>query len=296
MNTKHSRALILFLITAALLPSCNLPFGRTPEATLPPIQELNLLTTLTQVAIEHDVQETITAPTTTKAPTITLTLLPPVTVAPSIPSEVQFRRGGTTAYFQRDIMAGEGQSYTIEAGAGQDLIVVVSSEGDQVTFEIDWQEDGTVLVPFSDQASSVRVPLPQTGIYQITLTSPGSSRYFLTFEVPAVLPVSPGASALLVDGYLDVLEDFHPDSFTHVRYQLQLQAGNLLNVRLSSPALEGLSLALIGADDGQPFLRHEVQSTAIDNFVVPVSQKYYLDVYSVSGVSAAFSLEIGVGQ
>jgi len=291
----------LFLITAPLLPSCNLPFGQMP-APIPPTQELNLLATLTQQAIEQHVQETLTAPTAQLIPTITLTPLPSETVKPattslpSIPSEVKFRRGGTIAYVQREIKAGEEQAFTIEAGAGQNLIVVASSEGDQVYFEIEGLEDGLVFVPFTDNASSVRVPLPQTGIYQITLTSPGDSHYFLSFEVPAVLPVSPGANPLLVEGYLDVLENFHPASFTRVRYLMQLQAGSVLNVRLGSPALQGLSLALIGADDGQPFLRHEVQSNAIDNFAILVSQAYYLDIYSMSGESTAFSLQVEVGD
>jgi len=302
MNTKIFPPLILILITTAALSGCNLPLGRATEPPIPPSQELNLLATLTQQAIEHGIQETITAPTAQPEPINTLTPIPSATTNPMIttqpftPVVVKFRGGGTSAYFQQDIQAGEEQVYTIEAGAGQKLIVVATSDGDQVYFEIAWLEDETILVPFSDVASSVRLPLAQTGIYRITLTSPGNSRYFLSYEVPAVLPVSPGASPLLVDGYLDVLDDFHPASLTHVRYLMQLQAGSVLNVRLSSPALDGLSLALIGADNGQPFLRHEVQSTTIDSFVVPESQGYYLDVYSLSGVSAEFSLQVGVGQ
>lgn len=299
MNTNSSRTLVLIVIISAALTGCNLPFGQTP-APIPPTQELNLLATLTQQAIEGDVQETLTAPTNTPSPTLTLTPLPPETTTPdatsqpSIPSEVQFRRGGTIAYYQRAIKAGEKQTFTIEAGAGQNLIVVASSEGDQVYFEIAWLEDGTVLVPFSDGASSVRVPLPQTGIYQIVLTSPGESHYFLSFEVPAVLPVSPGSNPLQVEGYVDVLDDFHPASFTRVRYLMQLQAGSVLDVYLNSPNLHGLSLALIGADDGQPYFRHEVLLTTIGNFSVPISQVYYLDVYSTSGISTGFSLQVGV--
>ena len=292
---------ILTIVILFMLTGCNLPF-RQPPVEIPPTQELNLLATLTQQAIELDVQETLTAPTAEPTFPATLTPIPLVTLSPtatfqSFPSsEVKFRGGGTIAYYQRDIKAREEQVFLIEAGAGQNLIVVASSEGDQVYFKIESLEDGFVFVPYSDEVSSVRIPLPQTAIYQITLTSPGNSRFFLSFEVPAVLPVSPGTNPLQVEGYLDVLDDFHPASPTRVRYLMQLQAGSILNVRLASPALDGLSLALIGADDGQPFLRHEVQSTSIDNFVVSESQGYYLDVYSLSGNSAEFSLQVGVGQ
>ena len=75
---------------------------------------------------------------------------------------------------------------------------------------------------------------------------------------------------------------------------MELQAGSILDVQLSSQAINGLALALIGADDGQPYLRYEVQSTSINNLAIPVSQGYYLDVYSVAGESAAFSLTIVV--
>jgi len=149
-------------------------------------------------------------------------------------------------------------------------------------------------VPFSDKATSVQVQLPWTGDYQITLTSAVDIDYFLSVEVPANLVVSPGMGAAVVDGYIDVLGAFHPDAFTRVRYLMELQAGSILDVQLSSQAINGLALALIGADDGQPYLRYEVQSTSINNLAIPVSQGYYLDVYSVSGESAAFSLTIDV--
>ena len=293
--------LILIIVIISVLTGCNLPF-RQPPVEIPPTQELNLLATLTQQAIEYDVQETLTAPTAEPTLPATLTPIPLVTLSPTAtsqsfsPTEVKFRGGGTIAYYQRDIKARDEQVFLIEAGAGQNLIVVASSEGDQVYFKIESLENGFVFVPYTDEVSSVRIPLPKTAIYQITLTSPGNSRYFLSFEVPAVLPVSPGTNPLQVEGYLDVLDDFHPASPTRVRYLMQLQAGSILNVRLASPALDGLSLALIGADDGQPFLRHEVQANSIDNFVVSESQGYYLDVYSLSGKSAEFSLQVGVGQ
>ncbi len=301
MTKKFVRTLILTIVFTSVLTGCNLPFRQTP-IEIPPTQELNLLATLTQQAIELDVQETLTAPTPEPTLPVTLTPIPLVTFNPTATfqefpaNEVKFSGGGTIDYYQRDIKAREEHVFLIEAGAGQNLIVVASSEGDQVYFKIESLEDGFVFVPYTDEVSSVRIPLPQTAIYQITLTSPGNSRYFLSFEVPAVLPVSPGTNLLQVEGYLDVLDDFHPASPTRVRYLMQLQAGSVLNVRLASPALEGFALALIGADDGQPFLRHEVQSTFIDNFSVPKSQGYYLDVYSLSGKSAEFSLQVDVGE
>jgi hypothetical protein len=300
MNTKTLPVLILILITTTALSGCNLPFGQSQEPPIPPTQELNLLATLTQEAIEHDIQETLTAPTITISPTTTLTPLPAETISPSATSwsstrsQVKFRPGGTIAYFQNTIKAGEEQVFTIEAGGGQTLIASVSSAGNQATFEIKDLEQGEVLVPFSDGARSVQVKLPWTGEYQITLTSPEDLDYFLSIEVPANLVVSPGMGASVVNGTINVHQAFHPDVFTRVRYLVQLQQGSVLNVSLGYTAVNNLTLALIGAEDGQPYLRHEVQSASISGFVVPESQAYYLDVYSISGESGAFSLSIAV--
>ena len=301
MNTKTSRALLLILTTTAVLSACNLPFGRAPELPqFPPTQDLNLLATTTQQALEHSIQETATAPTATLVPTITLTLPPQETLNPmqtplfASPSEIKFNPGGTISYHKGVVKAGQQIAFTLGAGQGQTLIARVSSEENQASFEIKGLDGGEVLVPFSDKATSVQVQLPWTGDYQITLTSAVDIDYFLSVEVPANLVVSPGMGAAVVDGYIDVLSAFHPDSFTRVRYLLRLQASSILDVRLSSQAINGLALALIGADDGQPYLRYEVQSTSINNLAIPVSQGYYLDVYSVAGESAAFSLTIVV--
>ncbi|HDN05119.1 MAG TPA: hypothetical protein ENF27_04210 [Chloroflexi bacterium] len=105
MNTKTSRALLLILTTTAVLSACNLPFGRAPELPqFPPTQDLNLLATTTQQALEHSIQETATAPTATLAPTTTLTLPPQETLSPTqtplfaSPSEIKFNPGGTISY------------------------------------------------------------------------------------------------------------------------------------------------------------------------------------------------------
>jgi hypothetical protein len=301
MNTKIPHLLFIILTVAAVLTGCNLPFGARPaEPALPPTQELNLLATLTQQAVEHSAQLTQTAPTATLSPTPTLTPLPPQTTSPTAqpqpvdPSEIKFQPGGTIAYLKGKIKAGQQISFTLGAGQGQTLIAVVSSEANQVYFEIKDLDGEQVLVPFSDGASSVQIKLPRAGEYQVTLASPVDLDYFLSVEIPANLVVSPSLGAAVIDGYIDVLDAFHPDVPTRVRYLVGLQSGSTLDVKLSSPGIKGLSLALIGAEDGQPYLRYEVQSASISGLIVPESQGYYLDVYSVSGDAAAFSLTINV--
>ncbi|NQS92083.1 MAG: hypothetical protein HQ574_06695 [Chloroflexi bacterium] len=301
MTKKTFNSLILITLLALILGGCALPVGRTSVPTeAPPTQDLNALAAITQQAAEHVAQETLSAPTATLSPTATLTPLPPETASPTLEllplssTEIKFQAGGTIAYLKGEIKAGQQISFTLGAGGGQTLIATVSSEANQVYFEIKDLEDGEVLVPFSDEASSVQTKLPWTGDFQITLISPVDLDYFLSVEVPANLVVSPGMGSAIVDGYIDVLGTFHPEVFTRVRYLMQLQAGSILDVNVNSPAIDDLSLALIGAEDHQPYLRHEVQSGSIEGFIVTESQGYYLDVYSVSGESAAFSLIIKI--
>lgn len=301
MKIKSALQLTLIILVVAALSGCNLPFGGTPvEPTIPPTQDLNLLATLTQQALIDSVQETETAPTATLSPTPTLepvltdTPGPTPTSGPIPLSEIKFLQGGTIAYLRGTLLAGEKKAFTLGAGGGQTLISSVSSEGNQVYFEIKDLESDEILVPFSDQTSSAQLKLPWTGDYQITLSSPEDLDYFLSVEVPANLVVSPGMGASVVTGTINVQQAFHPDVFTRVRYLMQLQAGSVLNAQINTFDSNDLALALIGAGDGQPYLRYEVQTSTISGFVVPESQGYYLDVYSISGNSVSYSVSITV--
>jgi hypothetical protein len=289
------RGWLLVLLLAVGLAGCNLPARETAPT---PTQDLNQLATLTQQALEKEIPAATQAPTATLPPSPTATQEEssnsPETPLPSNPREIKFRAGGTIAFFQGEINAGGRLVFTFQAGAGQNLIARVSSNDQDVYFEILGLEDGRVLVPLSDLSSSINTILPGTQVYQITLASPTANVYFLSVEVPADLSVAAGQGPVTVDGHIEVLQDFHPSVFTWVRYLLDLEAGTVLNVDLQSEALEDLTLALTGKEDGVPYLRHVVKSEAIQDFQVMASQPYYLDVYSISGESADFSLVIEV--
>jgi hypothetical protein len=287
---------LLVLLLAADLSACNLPArGETAgETEIPPTADLSFLATLTQQALDKVIQ----ASTATALPSATTVPLETSAPTDSLPlsgtSEIKFRPGGTSAYFKGEISPGQKLVYTFEAAGGQTLIAGVSSNDQEVYFEILGLEDGSVLVAPSEGSSSIYTTLPGTQAYQISLFSPTENVYFLSVEVPAGLSVGAGQGPVIVDGYIDVLQDFHPSVPTHVRYLLDLDAGTTLNVDLQSEALEDLTLALTGKEDGVPYLRYVVKSDAIQDFPVMVSQPYYLDVYSISGESADFSLIIEI--
>ena len=287
------------LILALAAGGCNLPSGNRPADTpgpeSGPSQDLDLPATLTQSAVEGQVQEPTPAPTATRTPTLapspswTPEGMDPL---PSAPGEIKFRQGGTIAFLEGTIAAGQAISYTLDAQAGQTLIAAVSSQDQDVFFEIKGLGDGSLLASFSEEITSFTGKLPATQTYRVTLTSKTDNSYFLSVEVPAVLALVPGGGGVSIKGYVDVLQAFHPGVFTRVRYLLELDAGQILNVQLDSPGLENLTLALFGVEDRVPYLRHVIKSDAISDFQVPVSQAYYLDVYNTGGISAEYELEI----
>jgi hypothetical protein len=298
----NAKRLLPILMIFAFVGGCNLPStqlqtaAETPEEHL--AQDLNQLSALTQQAPSEELSEPTPtlAATASRVPTETAT--PEVSSdgveysLPLAPKNLVFRYGGTISYLQGEITAGENQTYTVLAGKGQTMIAGVSSNDQDVYFELKGLDDGQVLLPLSEKSSYISVKLPKTQAYQITLISPTDNVYFLSVEVPAEIDVKAGDGPITVKGYVDVLQQYHPSVFTRVRYLIKLEQGTTLYVQLKSKAIEDLTLALTGKDDGQPYLRYVVKSNAINGFIAPVSQDYYLDVYSISGESADFTLEM----
>ncbi len=307
----HSRinpaAAVVVMLLSLLAAGCNLPASSPEiESTQSPAAEENL-GVFASLTAEAGIRESETA----SAPTVTLLqptsiVMPSATQNPSstptpedlsLPDDttaVRFRDGGTIDYRQRQISAGEKHHYTVQAAAGQTLIVGVSSDNLDVYLGVYGLDTEETLLPLSDEKTSAAILLPESQPYLVTVyASQTDTTYFLTFEIPAVLSIAAGEDLREINGYVDVLQQYHPNAFTRVRYQIFAEEGQVLDVELETEAEEDLTLALIGGEDGQPYLRHVVKSSSID-LEVPVTQDYYLDVYSVTGVSAAYTLEIKI--
>ncbi len=303
MRSIHSSAdrvpgLVLILLLAATLTACNLPTrGEPATATdIPPMGDLNLLATLTQQAVEKMVKTSTARPIPSETAVPAETSFPTGSPSASAPVEIKFRPWGTTAFYKGEISPGQQLVYTYEAGGGQTLLAAVTSNDQDVIFEIKGLSNGSILTPFSERSSSLVTQLPVTGAYQITLTSETENTYFLSVEIPAELSLGVGSGFYTVDGRVEVLEEFYPEVMTRVRYILDLEEGTIFDVQIQSDGIENLTLALTGKEDGVPYLRYVVKSESINDFPVMVSQEYYLDVYSVSAESVDYQLEIEIGE
>ena len=136
--------------------------------------------------------------------------------------------------------------------------------------------------------------LPRTQEYQITLgTDNPDTYYFMEVEIPANVRFQPGTYSKVVDGHIEVFEASPSAAIdNHVTYLLYASAGQTMDIQLSSPNLDVLSLGVYGQTDGQPYLRYQVKNSGYHG-VLPLSQGYYLKVFT-NGPSTDFTLKITI--
>jgi hypothetical protein len=221
------------------------------------------------------------------------TMLPECQNANGI-DQIRFKPGGTYTFVQKSIKAGQGHAYMLRASAGQTVIVSAVSPNSDVWIGIKGVQDGQQLLSDSSRTGSWTGTLPRTQGYEITLKtdSPGTY-YFLEIEIPANVRFEPGTYSTTIDGHIEVFDV--PSSVSvdnHVTYLVYASAGQTMDVQISSPNLDVLSLGVYGQTDGQPYLRYQVKNSGF-NGVLPLTQGYYLKVFS-NGPSTDFTLTITI--
>jgi len=205
---------------------------------------------------------------------------------------VQFAQGGTSFYTAADLDTSDTHCFTLNAAAGQLLMVSAVSESDGMAVEVFSQGESTPIPSQSSQSSYWVGVLPASQQYQVALNSlSNEASYFLTIELPANINLMPGQSRYEIAGTMIVNQDYHPDVFTRVRYRVYLEAGKTLAVDLLSPNPADLSLGIYGAQDGQPYKRFEILG---NSFILdaPLSQFYFIDIYGISGSNSPFTLQL----
>jgi hypothetical protein len=307
---------LLLVVLWVLMLGCNF----SGIANRPNVAEVNRAQTSTAQAVQG-VQETVSklatqtaqaqqignvathsspspasTPATPSATDIPLTNInvPATLDRPRATHEINFTPGGTSIYLEKKIKPGEPHVYSIHAQADQTLIVTANSPGNDVFLNLKGLQDGVQLLRSAEQASYWFGKLTETQDYQITLaTDNPDTYYFLSVEIPVDIYFAPGASSEIIEGFIDVDQDYHPAGMTRVRYLVGASAGQTMAYKLTSPNLDALSLGILGQQDGQVYSRYEVKNSS-GALLVPVTQRYYMDVYSVDGVSTAFELEVTI--
>jgi hypothetical protein len=221
----------------------------------------------------------------------------PASMVPECPSSnaIRFKRCGTYTFTKNVIKAGEKQTYTLNASAGQTMILGALSQNHDVFIGIRGVQGGQQLVSNGSRLDYWTGILPQTQTYQITITTINpDTYYFLEVEIPVTVRFKDGAYSATIQGHLEIFED-PPDVGgvdNHVTYLINASAGQTMDVKLSSPNIDVLSLAVYGQDDGQPYQRYVIKNNGFHG-VLPVTQGYYLKVVSFKK-STDFTLEITI--
>jgi hypothetical protein len=257
--------------------------GQTPVSTEPAAQP--------QPSATSAPSDTVPPPT----PTTTQTqAAPPSNSTSSLVVPVTFKPGGTSAYLQETIAAGEQRTYTVQAAAGQTLLAGAASPGFDVYLDIQGLETGEHLLNANEQHTDWAGKLPASQTYLITLSTTNPDTYFfMGVEIPADIIFEPGEDTIKVEGYLDMHTEWYPGLMTRVRYLVHAAPGReITSIQVSSPNIADLSLGILGQTDGQPYKRFEVSGVGFTGDM-PMTQGYYVDVYSL-GVSTDFTLEISV--
>lgn len=209
--------------------------------------------------------------------------------------EISFKQGGTYAFAQRSIKAGALYTYKLQALAGQTMILCIASpENDVFLASVKGIQGGQQLIPQNAHIGSWTGTLPQTQNYQITLTTDNpDTYYFFTIELPANIHFKPGTYSAVLDGHIEEY-DLSPSESgnTHVTYLVYASAGQTMDVKLLSPNIDALSLAVYGQQDGQVYQHYEVKNSGYYS-ILPVTQGYYLKVVSVRP-PIDFTLEITI--
>lgn len=289
------------IVGCSFLP--NYPQENAEESVDSILENLAVLATQTQQARE-DLQEqlsqtqtseenqdlgspTPTGPSSGIAPTVRDTISEE-NLLTTINTEIKFKPGGTVAHIKNEISKGEKHIYTVGAAAGQTMLLSVSSDHQAVYLGLK-SEDGEVLLPVTEQSTDTVVVLPSTQNYQVTVVGGQTSTiYFLTVEIPVDLVLGPGVNKIL-DGFVEVWDISNSGIMTRVRYLVHGEKGQRLLLNLESPNIDDVNLGCIGQSDGQVYLQYEVKGVEAE-LELENTQGYYIDVYSSSGVSAAYTL------
>ena len=289
LKTIISLALLLFLAQA-----CTPPQNAQPDITPTPI----FLQPEQSQEIEPTPFASITpslsdAPTATQQPS-TSPNSTPADLPPANPTTISFRPGGTTAYDSGEITSGHEISYIVNASEGQTMIIAVSSDNNDVYLAIQGVETGQTMLSPNQHKSDWTGTLPTTQGYLITLSTDNpAENYFVRFEIPADIHFIEGAYSIIIDGYIDVHKDRYPDLISHVGYLAYGTEGQIMTINITSPNIDSLSLGIYGQNDKQPYKHYQVKGTS-GTFELPATQGYYINIYSIDGVSTEFTLEVGV--
>ncbi len=267
-HLKKSIGLIRLLFLAALLAACNLPHA-TPIIPTP------------SVAPTDTVEPTNPTPTAQQP---SLTPNPTATSGQGTITHLLFAPGTTAVVASGNLQPGQSQTFTLEAGKNQAMILLLDS-GNHGAYLGVTEPNGNVLLDPSKGWNSWQYMLPATELYTIKVyASTAATSFVLTAKVPAPVTFPAGATTTTVNAST-------PKGYV-ISYSVYALAGQAMSVTLSAPA-NSASLDVFGLAYGELLLG--ASSLGITwTGKLPSTENYIIEVIPQNGQVVNFSLNIEI--
>lgn len=229
-------------------------------------------------------------PPTLSLPTLSpssVPTLPPVIATVIVPgaTRITFLNGATTAIVSAPLSAGQAQSYVLQAGQGQPMLVDVASPNNDVTLSMK-TAGGTNMLSASARQTTWKGSLPQTEDYFLTVHGGAATENFtLTVTIASRIKFLPGADSAKITG--ETVGGYN------VTYTAFATKGQKMSVSLGN--LSGTAaLTIYGFADGSPYANANMSAQTNFSFTLPATQDYIIEVVPQGGKDVRYLLTVKI--
>jgi len=231
------------------------------------------------------------------APTNAATIAPPATPTPIPPTplpqpsvtvaltgtQVVMPSGATAVVAQGSLEPGVAVNYTLQARQSQPMILMMSSQNQDITLGV-FDPHGNMLLDPAARRTRWQGLLPETGLYTLQVIGGATLEdYTLTAKVAQLVSLAPGATSVTLKG-------------TTVKgyvysYALSCQAAQTLSASLSVPASSAY-IDIFGLSSGS--LLSSTDKANAWTGVLPQSQVCVIEVIPTNGQVVDYALSVAL--
>ena len=224
----------------------------------------------------------IPSPTPTSIPP-SPTPQPAATTTPPTAVNISMTAGTTAGVVQGAIQPGQVVTYTLQAGQSQPMILIMSSQYNDVTLGV-FEPDGAVLLNPANKWTRWQGLLPKTELYTIQVIGGATAEdYTLTAKVARQVNFASGSATISLNGTTVKGYVFS--------YAFSCQANQTLTVSLNVPSSTAY-LDIFGLATGS--LLSSASKTTTWAGVLPQTQDYVIEVIPNNGLVVDYSLTVSV--
>jgi hypothetical protein len=238
------------------------------------------------IGLEHSPTPTNTA---SVVPQATPTSVPPsptpqpTATTPPTAVKIVMPPGATAVVGRGTLQPGETVRYSLEAGQSQPMILMMSSQNNDVTLGI-IEPNGNMLLDPANKRTRWQGLLPSTGLYTIQVIGGATAEdYTLTAKVAQLVSLAPGATSITLKGTTVKGYVFS--------YALSCQAGQIMTATLNVPSSTAY-IDIFGLASGSLLSSTDKANTWTG--VLPQTQECVIEVIPNKGQLVDYSLTVSI--